>query len=143
MSNENVHKKFTANGDRDAEQLLEKVLAEMRDALSGTELCVVLGGSYGRGDGGVRQDKEHGVLYNDLDFFVFARRKNASGRELLKKLAEKVRFSDPMSHDILGELESRISDKVEEMKTVTDKKVLIEEVTTLLTERNKKCKILK
>ena len=61
----------------------------------------------------------------------------------LKKLAEKVRFSDPMSHEMLGELESRISAKVEEMKTATDKKALIEEITTLLTERNKKCKILK
>ena len=61
----------------------------------------------------------------------------------LKKLAEKVRFSDPMSHEMLGELESRISAKVEEMKTATDKKALIEEVATLLTERNKKCKILK
>ena len=68
---------------------------------------------------------------------------DAETKAALKKLAEKVRFSDPMSHDILGELESRISAKVEEMKTVTDKKVLIEEVTTLLTERNKKCKILK
>ena len=61
----------------------------------------------------------------------------------LKKLAEKVRFSDPMSHEILGELESRISSKVEGMKIATDKKDLIAEVTTLLTERNKKCKILK
>lgn len=61
----------------------------------------------------------------------------------LKKLAEKVRFSDPMSHEMLGELESRISAKVEEIKTAADKKALIEEVTTLLTERNKKCKILK
>ena len=61
----------------------------------------------------------------------------------LKKLAEKARFSDPMSHEMLGELESRISAKVEEMKTATDKKGLIAEVTTLLTERNKKCKILK
>ena len=61
----------------------------------------------------------------------------------LSKLAEKVRFSDPMSHKMLGELESRISAKVEEMKTATDKKGLIAEVTTLLTERNKKCKILK
>ena len=61
----------------------------------------------------------------------------------LKKLAEKVRFSDPMSHEMLGELESRISAKVEEMKTAADKKELIEEVTSLLTERNKKCKILK
>ena len=61
----------------------------------------------------------------------------------LKKLAEKVRFSDPMSHEMLVELESRICAKVEEIKTATDKKVLIAEVTTLLTERNKKCKILK
>ena len=61
----------------------------------------------------------------------------------LKKLAEKVRFSDPMSHEMLGELESRISAKIEEMKTTTDKKGLIAEVATLLTERNKKCKILK
>ena len=61
----------------------------------------------------------------------------------LKKLAEKVRFSDPMSHEMLGELESRISAKVEEMKTATDKKGLVAEVTILLTERNKKCKILK
>ena len=68
---------------------------------------------------------------------------NAETKAELKKLAEKVRFSDPMSHDMLGELESRISAKVEEMKTATDKKDLIAEVTTLLTERNKKCKILK
>ena len=61
----------------------------------------------------------------------------------LKKLAEKVRFSDPMSHEMLGELESRISATVEGMKTAADKKTLIEEITTLLTERNKKCKILK
>ena len=61
----------------------------------------------------------------------------------LKKLAEKVRFSDPMSHEMLGELESCISAKVEELKTSADKKALIEEISTLLTERNKKCKILK
>ena len=61
----------------------------------------------------------------------------------LKKLAETVRFSDPMSHEMLGELESRISVKVDEMKTTADKKTLIDEVTILLTERNMKCKILK
>ena len=68
---------------------------------------------------------------------------DAETKAALKKLAEKVRFSDPMSHEMLGELETRISAKVEEMKTATDKKALIEEVATLLTERNKKCKILK
>ena len=44
---------------------------------------------------------------------------------------------------MLGELESRISAKVDEMKSATDKKALIGEVDILLTERNKKCKILK
>ena len=68
---------------------------------------------------------------------------DAETKAELKNLAEKVRFSDPMSHEMLGELESRISAKVEEIKTAADKKSLIEEVTTLLTERNKKCKILK
>ena len=64
-------------------------------------------------------------------------------KAVLIKLAEKVRFSDPMSHEMLGALESRISNKVEEMKTAEDKKALIGEIELLLAERNKKCKILK
>ena len=64
-------------------------------------------------------------------------------KSALKKLAEKVRFSDPMSHEMLDELESKITAKVEEMKIVADKKVLAKEIETLLTERNKKCKFLK
>lgn len=68
---------------------------------------------------------------------------DAETKAALKNLAEKVRFGDPMSHEMLGELESRISAKVEEMKTAADKKTFIEEISTLLTERNKKCKILK
>ena len=68
---------------------------------------------------------------------------DADTKVALVKLAEKVRFSDPMSHEMLGELESRISAKVEQMKTTADKKALIGEVDLLLVERNKKCKILK
>ena len=68
---------------------------------------------------------------------------DAETKAALLKLAEKVRFSDPMSHEMLGELESRISVKVEQMKTTADKKALIGEVDLLLIERNKKCKILK
>lgn len=68
---------------------------------------------------------------------------DAETKAALGKLAEKVRFSDPMSHEMLRELESRISAKVDEMKTVTDKKTLIGEIDLLLIERNKKCKILK
>ena len=81
-------------------------------------------------------------LQTDIDMLAETET-DAETKAALKKLAEKVRFSDPMSHEMLGELESRISAKVEEMKTATDKKALIEEITTLLTERNKKCKILK
>ena len=68
---------------------------------------------------------------------------DAETKAALSKLAEKVRFSDPMSHEMLGELESRISTKVEEMKTTAYKKALISEIEILLIERNKKCKILK
>ena len=89
MSNANVHKQFTSSGDITAESLLERVLAEIGETLSGSELCVYLGGSYGRGDGGVRQDRENGILYNDLDFFVFARQKPAHAEKLLKEVAEK------------------------------------------------------
>ena len=89
MLNANGRKKFTASCDTDAEMLLERVLSEMKERLSGTGLCVYLGGSYGRGDGGVRQDRENGILYNDLDFFVFARKKHNNSGTLLKEIAEK------------------------------------------------------
>lgn len=89
MLNANIHKTFTASGDKEAEMLLKKVLGEMGSTLSGTGLCVVLGGSYGRGDGGVRKDREHGILYNDLDFFVFARSKTSGAGKLLKEVTRK------------------------------------------------------
>ncbi len=68
---------------------------------------------------------------------------DAETKAALKKLAEKVRFSDPMSHEMLSELESRIAAKVEDIKTASDKIALVREVEVLLMERNKKCKILK
>ncbi len=61
----------------------------------------------------------------------------------LLSLAEKVRFSDPMSNEMLAQLEARILANVEKMKMVADKKSLIIEIEMLLTERNKKCKIFK
>ena len=89
MLNANARKNFTASGDAKAEELLEKVLSEMKESFSATDLCVVLGGSYGRGDGGVRQDQGNGILYNDLDFFVFARKKCDNAGILLKEIAGK------------------------------------------------------
>lgn len=68
---------------------------------------------------------------------------DAETKAALQRLAEAIRFSDPMSHEMLGELESRISAKVEQLKTAEEKKALIGEIEALLSERNKKCKILK
>jgi hypothetical protein len=50
---------------------------------------VFLGGSYGRGDGGVRRDRENGILYNDLDFFVFAENAGSGAEKLLRDIARK------------------------------------------------------
>lgn len=61
----------------------------------------------------------------------------------LTQLAEKIRFSDPMSNEQLADLENKISAKVLELKTEANKVEVITELTSLLDERNKKCKILK
>lgn len=64
-------------------------------------------------------------------------------KALLKELAEKIRYSDPISHAELAEIESAISSKVAELKTASGKKAIITEILSLVTERNKKAKILK
>ena len=89
MLNANAHKQFTASGDHKAEALLKRVLDEISCTLDGSGLCVFLGGSYGRGDGGVRQDRANGILYNDLDFFVFAQKKCGNAEVLLEEIASK------------------------------------------------------
>ena len=61
----------------------------------------------------------------------------------LLQLAEKIRFSDPMSSEQLADLESKISTKFAELKTTLSKLEIITELNSLLDERNKKCKILK
>jgi len=71
------------------------------------------------------------------------RESDASTKASLKKLAEEIRFSDPMSAEQLADLEGRISAKVEELKTAQSKLPIINELDLLITERNKKCKILK
>ena len=89
MANVKNLKSFTANCDAETNNLLSGVLEEMGKTLADTGLCVVLGGSYGRGDGGVRLDRENGLLYNDLDFFVFACKKTSAYDCLLKELSRK------------------------------------------------------
>lgn len=61
----------------------------------------------------------------------------------LTKLAERIRYSDPLSDDSLDELEGTISSKIHELKTSTARGDLISEIGILLSERNAKCKALK
>lgn len=68
---------------------------------------------------------------------------NANVKTALTQLAEKIRFSDPMSNEQLADLENKISVKAMELKTAANKVEIITELTSLLDERNKKCKILK
>ena len=61
----------------------------------------------------------------------------------LTKLVEKIRFSDPMSNDVLADIEAEITAKVKELKTAENKTEIIKVLDSLITERNKKAKLLK
>lgn len=66
-------------------------------------------------------------------------------KEELTKLAERIRFSDPMSNEQLWGLEQQISGNVELLKNAegNDLLAIVEIIEKLLDERNKKCKIHK
>lgn len=68
---------------------------------------------------------------------------DAAAKTALTQLAEKIRFSDPMSNEQLADLENKISIKAAELKTAASKVEIITELNSLLDERNKKCKIHK
>ncbi len=69
--------------------------------------------------------------------------KDADVKALLQKLAEEIRFSDPISDDSLSNLETEISSKINAIKYSDKKAELINNIILLLSERNKKAKILK
>ena len=68
---------------------------------------------------------------------------DATVKTALTQLAEKIRFSDPMSNEQIADLENKISIKAAEIKTAASKLEIITELNSLLDERNKKCEILK
>lgn len=79
-----------------------------------------------------------------IDVEMTAQREtDAETKKALEALAEKIRFSDPMSSEQLFDLENKIKEKVEELKTSGDKITLSKDVELLLEERNRKCKLLK
>ncbi len=68
---------------------------------------------------------------------------DTTAKSALTQLAEKIRYSDPMSDERLADIEDRITEKIAELKVSTDKTRIINELNLLLDERNRKCKILK
>ncbi len=68
---------------------------------------------------------------------------NAETKARLKQLAEKIRFSDPMCDAQTANIENQITLKISELKSATGKSRIINEINSLLDERNKKIKILK
>ena len=81
-------------------------------------------------------------LQVDIEMLASAER-DADTKAALTKLAEKIRFSDPMSNEALNDLEADITAKVEELKTAENKAEIITVLDSLITERNKKAKLLK
>ena len=64
-------------------------------------------------------------------------------KKSLEDLAEKIRFSDPMSNEQLKPIEERIAEKITELKSSNSKSAVIGEIDPLLAERNSKAKLLK
>lgn len=68
---------------------------------------------------------------------------DAATKTALRQLAEKIRFSDPMSNEQIADIEERITEKIAELKSSTDKAKVVNELNSLLDERNRKIRILK
>lgn len=73
-----ISKRFTVDGSPALEQHLETVCDQVRDAVlnlipSWKLDGILLGGGYGRGEGGVLRTTEGDRPYNDLEFYVFVR----------------------------------------------------------------------
>ena len=90
------------------------------------------------------QSKVSYIREIQTDIEIAAERESDSAiKQKILKLAEKVRYSDPISCSELSELEKRISNKVKELYDADDKLAIVDEIELLLLERNKKCKIYK
>ena len=73
-----MNARFTVDGGQELESRLAKtcseVLAAVQKLIPQEKLeALVLGGGYGRGQGGVRKTKSGEKPYNDLEFYVFVR----------------------------------------------------------------------
>src|SRR5689334_16523782 len=71
-------RRFTLDGDAALEARLARICADVGAGIRATVPAprlegVLLGGGYGRGEGGVRHGPGGDAPYNDLEFYVFVR----------------------------------------------------------------------
>lgn len=111
-------RRFTLDGDAGLEQHLaracERVLSGVRGLIPATKLeAVLLGGGYGRGEGGVLRgaDGTGDQPYNDLEFYVLVRG-NRHLNELLYRRALEV-LGEILTHLVGVEVEFKITSLVE------------------------------
>lgn len=80
---------------------------------------------------------------------LIARAQTEEVKAECKKVYEAVRYSDPMSHDMLAATESQITIKFSELANAVNSndiesvKAFAREVVILIDDRNKKCRLLK
>ena len=114
----------------------------------GISAICLIGTETGREEvGRVEEKVEKKVFYIkslqvDIEMLASAET-NADTKMALTKLAEKIRFSDPMSNEVLADIEAEITAKVKELKTAENKAEIIKVLDSFITERNKKAKLLK
>ena len=78
----------------------------------------------------------------EIDLLIEKENNQTIKKELIK-LSDKIKYSDPYSSNELKGIEENIINKIEQLKSSKEKEVLVSEITLLLEERNKKCKIYK
>ena len=79
---------------------------------------------------------------------LMARAQNDTAKSAAKKVYEALRYSDPMSNDGLSDIESEIKIKFKQFTNAItenseDINTIAEELIILISDRNKKCKLLK
>lgn len=100
-----TRKRFTLDGDAILEKQLETICGWVRDGLmerlpGGKLEAIVLGGGYGRGEGGVLRSASGDMPYNDMEFYIYLHgspllnelRYRADLEELEHELSEKARI---------------------------------------------------
>jgi len=70
-----MNHRFTLDGSERLEKFLDELCRESRDAIrqiipASKLVCILLGGGYGRGEGGVLRKGNQDLPYNDLEFYV-------------------------------------------------------------------------